>query len=102
LNKTEGVLSLCFFLQVTGTERENRQLSEQLAALQSDKDQLEGALYEAQQAVVQLEVRKAQLEGENQELIVRKENLQCEYCLNKNKNTFTWGLVYRLPSPTGP
>ena len=63
---------------MTATERENRQQSEQLAALQSDKDQLEGALYEAQQAVVQLEVRKAQLEGENQELIVRKENLQGE------------------------
>ena len=63
---------------MTGTERENRQQSEQLAALQSDKDQLEGTLYEAQQAVVQLEVRKAQLEGENQELIVRKENLQGE------------------------
>lgn len=63
---------------MTATERENRQQSEQLAALQSDKDQLEGALYEAQQTVVQLEVRKAQLEGENQELIVRKENLQGE------------------------
>ena len=63
---------------MTATERENRQLSEQMAGLQSDKDQLEGALYEAQQAVVQLEVRKAQLEGENQELLVRKENLQGE------------------------
>ena len=66
---------------MTATERENRQQSEQLAALQSDKDQLEGALYEAQQAVVQLEVRKAQLEGENQELIVRKENLQGEQAI---------------------
>lgn len=69
----------CNSLQVTATERENRQQSEVIASLHSEKDQLEGALYEAQQTVVQLEIRKAQLEGENQELIVRKENLQGKF-----------------------
>lgn len=63
-------------VQVTATERENRMQSESVASLTSEKDQLEAALYEAQQSVQMLEVRKSQLEGENQELIVRKENLQ--------------------------
>lgn len=41
-----------------------------------DKEGLEGTLYEAQQNLGQLEVRKNQLEVENQDLLVRKENLQ--------------------------
>ena len=65
-------------VQVTAVERENRQQSETIAALSSDKDTLEATLYETQQTVMALEVRKAQLEVENQELIVRKENLQCK------------------------
>jgi hypothetical protein len=35
-------------------------------------------LYEAQQQVAQLESRKEQLEAENQELLIRKENSQAE------------------------
>ena len=62
--------------QVTATERENRQQSELIAALRMDKEGLEGSLYEAQQNAAQLEVKKNQLELENQELLVRKENLQ--------------------------
>ena len=41
-----------------------------------DKEGLEGGLYEAQQNLSQLEIRKNQLEVENQDLLVRKENLQ--------------------------
>ena len=62
--------------QVTATERENRQQSELIAALRMDKEGLEGSLYETQSALGQLEVRKQQLEVENQDLLVRKENLQ--------------------------
>ena len=47
-----------------------------IASLKSDKEGLESALYESQQACVGLEGRKEQLEGENQELILRKEGLQ--------------------------
>jgi len=61
---------------VTATERENRQQSELIAALRMDKEGLEGSLYETQSALGQLEVRKQQLEVENQDLLVRKENLQ--------------------------
>ena len=52
-----------------------RQQSEVVASLKSDKDALETTLYEAQQLNAQLETRKEQLEGENQELILKKENL---------------------------
>ncbi|RUS79746.1 hypothetical protein EGW08_012491, partial [Elysia chlorotica] len=65
-------------VQVTACERENRQQSEMISAYAADKDSLESALYEAQQMVRELEVKRAQLEGENQELIVKKENLQSE------------------------
>ena len=65
-------------MQVTACERENRQQSEMISAYAADKDSLESALYEAQQMVRELEVKRAQLEGENQELIVKKENLQCK------------------------
>lgn len=65
-------------VQVTDTERENRHQSEVISSLKADKDSLESALYEVQEQFRQLEVRKEQLEGENQELIIRKENLQCE------------------------
>jgi hypothetical protein len=58
------------------SERENRQQSEVISSLRSEKDSLESALYESQQSEQQLTVRKEQLEGENQELILRKENLQ--------------------------
>ena len=47
-----------------------------IAGLRSDKDALETALYEQQQVNSNLETRKEQLEGENQELIVKKESLQ--------------------------
>ena len=46
--------------------------------MKSDKECLEGALYEAQQQIAQLESRKEQLEAENQELLIRKENTQAE------------------------
>lgn len=61
---------------MTASERECRQQSEVVASLKSDKDSLETNLYEAQQLCAQLENRKEQLEGENQELILKKENLQ--------------------------
>ncbi len=50
-----------------------------IAAMKSDKDALESALYEAQQLNAQLETKKEQLEGENQELILKKENLMGEW-----------------------
>lgn len=46
-----------------------------IAGLKSDKESLDSQLYDMQQINVQLELRKEQLEAENQELIVRKENL---------------------------
>lgn len=60
---------------MTATERENRQQSEIIAAVKADKDALETQLYETQQLNASLESRKEQLEGENQELILKKENL---------------------------
>lgn len=63
-------------VQVTATERENRQQSEVIAALRTDKGSLESSLYESQQECSQLRGRREQLEGENQDLIIRKENLQ--------------------------
>jgi hypothetical protein len=63
-------------VQVTATERENRQQSELISGLRSDKESLETNLYEVQQANAALDTRREQLEGENQELLIRKENLQ--------------------------
>jgi hypothetical protein len=67
---------MVLLLQVTATERENRQQSELIAALRMDKEGLEGNLYETANGLAQLEVKKQQLEVENQDLLVRKENLQ--------------------------
>ena len=64
--------------RLAGVERDNQQHSEHIAALKADKDALETGLYESQQLCSQLEARKEQLEGENQELIVKKEALQQE------------------------
>ena len=47
-----------------------------IASLKSEKESLETTLYESQQLNAQLDTRKEQLEGENQELILKKENLQ--------------------------
>ena len=60
---------------MTASERECRQQSEIISGLKSDKDSLETNLYETQQVNVQLDTRKEQLEGENQELLLKKENL---------------------------
>ena len=65
-----------YLFQLTACERENREQSELIAALKSDKESLETNLYESQQLCAQLDTRKEQLEGENQELLIRKENLQ--------------------------
>jgi len=46
-----------------------------LAGLKSDKEGLETGLYETQQVNTQLESRKEKLEGENHELLLKKENL---------------------------
>ncbi len=52
--------------------------------MKTDKESLEHSLYQAQQLVAQLESRKEQLEAENQDLLLKKENLQCEVArLNK-------------------
>lgn len=67
-----------FVVDLTAAERENRKFAEVNASLKSDKEALEGSLYEAQQLVAQLEARKEQLEAENQELLIRKENTQAE------------------------
>ena len=50
-----------------------------IAGLRSDKNSLETALYEQQQISANMETRKEQLEGENQELILKKESLQSKY-----------------------
>lgn len=43
-----------------------------------DKESLETSLYEAQQQILQLESRKEQLEADNQDLLIKKENQQAE------------------------
>ena len=70
-----------FIVDLTAAERENRKSSEINAALKSDKESLEGGLYEAQQQCAQLEARKEQLEAENQDLLIRKEATQAEVCV---------------------
>lgn len=50
-----------------------------IASLKADKDSLETSLYEAQQLCAHLEAKKEQLEAENQELLLKKENLQCKF-----------------------
>lgn len=54
-------------------------LFQTIASLRSDKSSLDSALYEQQQVSANLETRKEQLEGENQELILKKEALQSQY-----------------------
>lgn len=46
-----------------------------IAALKTDKDELESHLYDIQQVQSQLETKKEQLEMERQELILKKEHL---------------------------
>ena len=49
-----------------------------LAGLRSEKQSLESSLYEAQQVNAQLESVRLQLENENHELLVKKNDLQGE------------------------
>ena len=49
-----------------------------VSALTSDKQSLECALQESQGLAATLETRKEQLEGENQELLLRREHLQAD------------------------
>ncbi|CAF4083580.1 unnamed protein product [Rotaria magnacalcarata] len=65
-------------VDLTGTERDNQTLNSTISALRAEKEALETNLYEAQNMIGQLEVKKGQLEGENQELLLRKEQLQGE------------------------
>ncbi|CAF3320875.1 unnamed protein product [Rotaria socialis] len=65
-------------VDLTGTERDNQTLNSTIGALRAEKEALETNLYEAQNIIGQLEVKKGQLEGENQELLLRKEQLQGE------------------------
>ena len=67
-----------FVVDLSSSERENRKLVEHNVSLKADKESLESALYESQQNIAQLEARKEQLEAENQELLIRKENSQAE------------------------
>lgn len=53
--------------------------SQTIAGLKSDKSSLDSALYEQQQVSANLETKKEQLEGENQDLILKKEALQSKY-----------------------
>lgn len=46
-----------------------------IAALKTDKDELESHLYDIQQVQSQLETKKEQLEMERQELVLKKEHL---------------------------
>ena len=47
-----------------------------LAGLRSEKQSLESSLYETQQLNAQLDSLKQQLECENRQLLVKKDNLQ--------------------------
>lgn len=65
-------------VQCKALEREAREQANVIASQKSEKEQLESGLYEAQQLIEQLDTRKCQLEGENQELLIRKEQLGAE------------------------
>ena len=69
-----------------------------IAGLRSDKDALETALYEQQQVNSNLETRKEQLEGENQELIVKKESLQSKISALFICNVSVYVCFYALSS----
>ncbi|XP_071145157.1 ciliary rootlet coiled-coil protein 2-like [Mytilus edulis] len=70
------------YVQVIDTTREKV-----ISCLKADKDVLENSLYEVKEQARQLEVRNEQLIGENQDLIIGKENLQVEITrLRENKD----------------
>lgn len=80
-NRTLSEVTLMFFKANTWTQTCINQLFLWLkinATLKSEKESLESSLYECQQIVAQLEARKEGLEAENQELLLRKENIQAE------------------------
>merc|ERR1739838_1168709 len=59
-------------------EAENRQLAEIIAGLRSEKEGLETSVFETQQSLTLLENKKESLEAENQEMLLRKEQLNGE------------------------
>ena len=46
-----------------------------IAAMKSDKNSLESALYQLQQDIAQVESRRQQLELDNQDLSIKRQNL---------------------------
>lgn len=72
-------------VQVSSGERENRVLAENIASLKSDKESLETALYETQQNLAKIELRKEALEVENQEINLAKEAIAVDLCRVKKE-----------------
>jgi prefoldin subunit 5 len=50
-----------------------------IAAMTSDKESLESALYQLQQDIAQVESRRQQVELDNQDLNIKRENLISKY-----------------------
>lgn len=57
-------------------EKEVQRLQEQLASMRSEKETLEGVLFDTQTNLENMHVKKTQLEKEQKELLVNKENLK--------------------------
>ncbi|VEL29700.1 unnamed protein product [Protopolystoma xenopodis] len=57
-------------------ERENRQLNDAVSSLRADKEALEASIYEAQQLLDQLQMRRDHLEAELSKVSAKRDALQ--------------------------
>ena len=61
-------------------EKEIQRLQEQLASLRSEKEALEGVLFDTQTNLESTDTKRIQLEKEQQELLVKQEALKGQIC----------------------
>lgn len=61
-------------------EKELQRLQEQFASLRSEKDALEGVLFDTQTNLEATDTKRMQLEKEQQDLLVKQEALKGEVC----------------------
>jgi rootletin len=62
------------------TEKELQRLQEQLASVRSEKDALEGILFDTQTNLAATDTKCMQLEKEQQDLLVKQEALKGQVC----------------------
>jgi len=65
-----------------------QRLQEQLASLRSEKESLEGILFDAQTGLEATDNKRAQLEKDKQELLVRQESLKGQVSNRNRIKTF--------------